>query len=90
MILVNCSKSSGKTSPIVPIRKVSASVSLGYFKFIVNGLYDKKITKQYSQYGLNVEQNEPDFRNRYSDIPSEKYTYDVMASYQFEIGRAHV
>lgn len=84
MILVNCSKSSGKTSPIVPIRKVSASVSLGYFKFIVNGLYDKKITKQYSQYGLNVEQNEPDFRNRYSDIPSEKYTYDVMASYQFD------
>lgn len=60
-------------------------VSLSPFKFIANASYVKSTMKQYSQYGLNVGQNETDFRNRYSDIPSEKYSYDFMAQYSNEL-----
>lgn len=59
-------------------------VSLEYFKIIANASYVKNTIRQYSQYGLNLGQDETEFRNRYSDIPSERYSYDLEASHGFD------
>ena len=60
-------------------------VSLKSFKLIANASYDKSAAKQYSQYGLEWGEKEPDFRNRYSKLPLERYAYDVMAVYGIDL-----
>lgn len=59
-------------------------VSLYPYKIITNASYVNSSIKQYSQYELNLEQNNRDFRNRYSDTPSEKYAYDFLAQRWFD------
>lgn len=71
--------------------------SLGeWFGCITNGSFLKNKKKDYSQYGLDIHQNDTDFRNRYMDMFSEKYSYDIdlYTSYglfdeKLQIGASH-
>jgi hypothetical protein len=47
---------------------------------VANVSYDRRIAEEFSQYGLNYAQAITDFRNRYTDMSSERYAYDIMAS----------
>ncbi|MCC8147248.1 MAG: outer membrane beta-barrel family protein [Bacteroidales bacterium] len=63
--------------------KLYSYVSWHDFRFVANALYNKRTTKEFSQYGLNYGEATTDFRNRYIDRFSERFSYDLMAEYSY-------
>ena len=84
--LINSRRENGKMNGDQYNAKLYAYVSLRDYKLVANASYDKRTAKEFSQYGLNYARAMTDFRNRYTDMSSERYAYDIMAQYGYDLG----